>query len=64
MIRLESNIKKNKRKIRLTDIDMSLMVEKCIRGKIFHAILQYKIAYNKYMKDEKIKNHHILSIEM
>ena len=35
----------------LTDINMLLMVEKCIRGGICHAIYQYAKANNKYMKD-------------
>ena len=35
----------------LTDIDMLLMVEKRIRGGIYHTIHQYAKANNKYMKD-------------
>ena len=35
----------------LTDIDMLLMVEKCIRGEICHSIYWYTKANNKYMKD-------------
>ena len=35
----------------LTDIDMLVMVERGIRGRICHAIYQYAKAYNKYMKD-------------
>ena len=35
----------------LTDIDMLLMVEKRIRGRIYHAIPRYAKANNKYMKD-------------
>ena len=36
----------------LTDIDTLLMVEKCIRGGIWHSIYQYAKANNKYMKDK------------
>ena len=35
----------------LTDIDMLLMVERGIRGGIFHAIHRYVKANNRYMKD-------------
>ena len=35
----------------LTDVDMLLIVEKGIRGGIYHAILWYAKANNKYMKD-------------
>ena len=35
----------------LTDIDMLLMVEKGIRGRICHSIYQYAKSNNKYMKD-------------
>ena len=34
-----------------TDVDMSLMVEKGIRGGLFHAIHQYEEANNKYIKN-------------
>ena len=35
----------------LNEIDMILMVEKCIRGEIHHAIYRYAKANNKYRKD-------------
>ena len=35
----------------LIDVDMLLMVEKGIRGRICHAIFRYAKANNKYMKD-------------
>ena len=35
----------------LTDIDMLLMVEKRIRGRIVHAIHRYAKANNEYMKN-------------
>ena len=43
----------------LTDADMLLMVEKGIRGEIYHAIHRYAKANNKMIKT---KNHHIFSI--
>ena len=43
----------------LTNVDMLLMVEKDIRGRICHAIQRYARANNKYMKNyDKISNHH------
>ena len=48
----QAALKKTKIKLDLlTDIDMLLMIEKCIRGEICHAIHQYTKANNKYMKD-------------
>ena len=35
----------------LTDSDMSLMVERCIRGGICHSVYRYVKAHNKYIKD-------------
>ena len=35
----------------LTDTDIPLIVEKWIRGGIFHAIYRYAAANNKYMKN-------------
>ena len=35
----------------LTDIDMLLMVQKGITGRIFHSVYRYAKANNKYMKD-------------
>ena len=47
----------------LTDFDLLLMIEKGIRGGIFHVIHQYVKGSNKYRKIMiKIKNHHISSI--
>ena len=49
---MASSFKKNKVKLDLlTDIDMLLIVEKCIRGGICHSIYRYAKANNKYMKD-------------
>ena len=48
----QAALKKTKVKLKfLTDSDMLLMVEKCIRGGICHTIHQYVKANNKYMKD-------------
>ena len=45
-------LKKTKVKLDLlTDIDMLLMVEQGIRGRMCHAIHQYMKANNKYIKD-------------
>ena len=45
-------LKKTKVKLDLlTDIDMLLMVEKCITGGICHSIYRYAKDNNKYMKD-------------
>ena len=49
----KTNVKK-KKKVKLdllTDINMLLMVEKGIRGRICHAIHQYVNNNNKYLKD-------------
>ena len=50
----KTNVNKKKKKVKLdllTDVNMLLMVEKGIRGRICHAIHQYVNANNKYMKD-------------
>ena len=48
----QAALKKTKVKLDLlTDIDMLLMVEKVIRGGIYHFIYRYAKANNKYMKD-------------
>ena len=47
----------------LTDIDMLLMVEKAIRGRICHAIHRYAKTNNKYMRNyNKTSHHHTLCI--
>ena len=43
---------------------MLLMIEKDIRGGIWHSIYRYVKANNKYMKYYDKKNHHIFDIEM
>ena len=49
---LQAALKKTKVKLNiLTDINMLLMVEKSIRGRMCHGIHQYAKAYNKYMND-------------
>ena len=51
-IRSQAPLKKTEVKLELlTDIDMLLMVEKGIRGRICHATYRYTIANNEYMKD-------------
>ena len=48
----QAALKKTKVKLALlTYIDMLLMVEKGIRGGIYHSIYQYAKSNNKYMKD-------------
>ena len=48
----QATLKKTEEKLELlTGIDMLLMVEKGIRGRICHAIHQYAKANKKYMKD-------------
>ena len=49
----QAALKKTKVKLDLlTNIDMLLMVEKGIRGRICHSIYRYVKANNKYMKDK------------
>ena len=55
-------LKKSKVKLDLlTDIDMLLMIEKGIRGGIYHSIYRYAKANNKYMKhhDKKKESSYI-----
>ena len=48
----EVGLKRTKVKLNLlTDIDILLIVEKEIRGGIYHAIHQYVNANNRYIKD-------------
>ena len=50
---MASCLKKTEVKLELLiDVDMSLMVEKGIRGEICHAIYRYAKANNKYMKNQ------------
>ena len=59
-----SSFKKVKIKLKvLTNIDMLLMMEKCIGGEKCHAICWYLKSNNKHMKEImiKVKNHNILS---
>ena len=52
MISIASSLKKTKVKLDLlTDIGISLMVEKGIREGICHSIYRYEKGNNKYMKD-------------
>ena len=51
---MRSSCKKTKEKEELlTDDDMLSMVEKQVRGGIFHSIHQFEKANNKYMKEFK-----------
>ena len=63
---MASSLKRTKVKLdRLTDIDLLLMVEKCIKGICHSTPHWYAKANNKYKNDyEKIKNRHILNIGM
>ena len=48
----QAALKKTEVKLELlTDIDMLLMIEKGIRGGIYHTIHRYAKVNNKYMKD-------------
>ena len=57
----------------LKGIDMLLMVEKDVRGRIYHSVIRYVKSNKKYIKTKdkrlwyimiKTKNHHMLSIGM
>ena len=63
---MASSFKKTKVKLDLLrDINMSLMVEKGLRGGIRHSIYQYAKANNKYMNIMiKIMNRHIFNTVM
>ena len=59
-------LKKTEIKLQLlTDINMLLMVEKEIRGGIYHAIHRYANANNKYMKnyDKKIISLYFMDLD-
>ena len=59
-------LKKTKVKLNiLFDIDMLLMLEKCIRGGICHSIYRYAKANNKCIKDyaKKTKHYVIMKIQ-
>ena len=61
---LQADFKKTKAKLDLlTDIDMLLMVEKNIRGRIRHSLYRYAKAYDRKTMI-KIKNLHIFNIAM
>ena len=59
---MESLVKNDGGKIRITDIVMLLIVEKGIRGGICHAIHRYAKANSKYMKnyDKNIESLHLM----
>ena len=48
----------------MTDINMLLMVEKGIRGQIYHSLYHYAKANNKYMEDYDKNSHNIFNIGM
>ena len=60
---MESSLKKTKVKLDLsTDIDMLLMVEQGIRGRMFHATYRYIKANNRYMKSYDVTSLLIFSL--
>ena len=60
---MTSMFKENRNKIRIVRIDMLFMVEKGIRGGIYHALHRYAEPNNKYVKIMiKMKNLHSLNI--
>ena len=64
-ISLASSFKKTEAKSELlTDIDMLLMVEKGIRGGICYSTYRCVNDSNKYIDYDKIKDRHILNIEV